>query len=157
MKYRNRDGDIITATKIDDNHYKITSSFEGNIRTGFDTNPDDIIFIDFSGGPMINVGDNLGNWFNELKGLIVKSIKFDKGVLKFKWLIKVLWNGPCSYWYPIELINWYKQLPAYERFRYSRYLINRRKLEERIDSSMQRIHQMESDVKTSYELNCYMS
>ena len=81
MKYKNRDGDIITATKIDDNHYKITSSFEGNIRTGFDKNPKDTIFIDFSGGPMVNVGDNLGNWFNELKGLIVKSIKFDKGVV----------------------------------------------------------------------------
>jgi hypothetical protein len=81
MKYRNRDGDIITATKIDDNHYKITSSFEGNIRTGYDKNPKDTSFIDFSGGPMISVKDDLGNWFNELKGLIVKSIKFDKGVI----------------------------------------------------------------------------
>lgn len=81
MKYKNRYGDIITATKIDDNHYKLAGFLELGVRTGFDKNPDDIIFIDFSGGPMINVGDNLGNWFNELKGKIVRSIKFDKEVI----------------------------------------------------------------------------
>ena len=81
MKYKNRYGDIITATKIDDNHYKLAGFLELGVRTGFDKNPDDIIFIDFSGGPMISVKDDLGYWFNELKGEIVKSIKFDKGVV----------------------------------------------------------------------------
>jgi hypothetical protein len=81
MKYKNRDNDIITLTKIDDNNYKIESSFKGNIRTGYDKNPNDRLFIDFSGGPMISVGSDLGNWFSGLEGKIVKSIKFDKGVV----------------------------------------------------------------------------
>jgi hypothetical protein len=85
--------------------------------------------------------------FKKITG-IFDTIKFDKGILKFKWLIKVLWNGPCSYWYPIELINWFKQLPAYERFKYERYRINKKKLEERIEESMQKIRRMEADVKT---------
>jgi hypothetical protein len=81
MKYKNRYGDTIEATKLDDNHYKITSMLElCTIRTGKNNN--NLDFIDFvGGGPMISVKDDLGDWFNELKGKIVKSIKFDKGVI----------------------------------------------------------------------------
>jgi hypothetical protein len=84
--------------------------------------------------------------FKKITG-IFDTIKFDKGVLKFKWFIKCLWMGPCSYWYPVELINWYKTLPAYERYRYIRYRINRTKLEERISECEKSILDKETSLR----------
>ena len=80
MKYKNRYGDIIEAIKIDDNHYKLEPMLNlGFIRTeGFESN---ITAVDFSGGPMISINDDLGTWYPELKGKIVKSIKFEEGVI----------------------------------------------------------------------------
>lgn len=84
--------------------------------------------------------------FKSITG-IFDTIKFDKGILKFKWHIKCLWLGPCSYWYPIELINWYKSLPSYERYRISKYEIQRSKLEERIEDCKRNISGYRSTIK----------
>lgn len=79
MKYKNRHGDTITLTKIDDNSYKISSSFEEGVRAGFDSNPNDILWIDFSGGPFLKVGDNLKDYFGLDK--VIKSFKFKEGII----------------------------------------------------------------------------
>ena len=50
--------------------------------------------------------------FHKITG-IFDPIRFDKGVLKFKWHIKALWNGPLYRWHPVELIQWYHTLPAH--------------------------------------------
>lgn len=50
--------------------------------------------------------------FNTITG-IFDPIRFDKGVLKFKWNIKALWNGPLYRWHPVELIQWYHTLPSH--------------------------------------------
>ena len=52
--YKNRYGDQYQFTKHSDNSYKL----EGNLkyfRHGFKDNPDDIIFIDPSGGPFLEI------------------------------------------------------------------------------------------------------
>jgi len=52
---------------------------------------------------------------------IFDPIRFDKGVLKFKWNIKALWNGPLYRWHPVELIQWYHTLPAHIEYCKAKY------------------------------------
>ena len=83
--------------------------------------------------------------FKKITG-IFDTIKFNKGVLKFKWEIKCLWEGPCNGWYPIELINWYKTLPSYSRFRYNNYRVRRASFEERLAEHIKNIKTYESNL-----------
>ena len=78
-EYKNRYGDTITFTEIDDTHIKVTQALDlGNIRTGTDDTGE---FIDFQGGPLIHLNEDLGNVHKDLKGKVVKKITFDKGVI----------------------------------------------------------------------------
>jgi len=79
MKYKNRHGDTITLTKIDDNSYNIKSSFEMGLRTGYDSNPNDVLWVDFSGGPFLRIGDNLKDYFGLDK--VIKSFKFKEEII----------------------------------------------------------------------------
>jgi len=79
IKYKNRHGDTITLTEIDDNSYKISSSFQDFYRTGYDANPNDVLWIDFSGGPFLRIGENLKDYFGLDK--VIKSFKFKEGII----------------------------------------------------------------------------
>jgi len=79
MKYKNRYGDIIECVKLDDNHYELKQMLKLGLGiTGDLNNP---MAIDFMGGPMVYVGDDLGTWYEELKGKIVKKINTIEGVV----------------------------------------------------------------------------
>ena len=63
LKLKNRYGHNIILVPIDDNKYKIDIDQKCHfVRTGFDViNIKAITFIDFEGGPMISVGDEVVN------------------------------------------------------------------------------------------------
>ena len=83
--YINRYNDKIVFNKIDENTIEL-SGFEF-FRTGYNSDEDNkILFIDPSGGPYLQVGDNIHNYI-ECEGiLLLESIKEDKGkiILKVK-------------------------------------------------------------------------
>jgi hypothetical protein len=81
MKYKNRYGDIIECVKLDDNHYELKAMLNlGQIEhVGIGNKPSE--FVEFYGGPMIYIGDDLGTWYEELKGKIVKKISTTEGVV----------------------------------------------------------------------------
>jgi hypothetical protein len=81
MKYINRAGDVILASYINDHQLKLEGFDTTYIRTSKVQGTDTIQWIDFSGGPMISLGDDLGYWFKELDGIIVKRIELINGLI----------------------------------------------------------------------------
>jgi hypothetical protein len=77
VKYRNRDRDTIIFERQGET--VIMSGYGEYYRVGYLTSEqqekEEIGFIDPSGGPFIQVGDNLADFSNSLKGCIVKSIE----------------------------------------------------------------------------------
>jgi len=45
-----------------------------------------------------------------------KPLSFEKNAIKIHFRMKFLQEGPVTYWTPVELLNWMKTLPAYERY-----------------------------------------
>jgi len=79
MKYINRAGDIMQASWLTDNQLKLEGFNAAYTRISIVQGTDTIRWIDFSGGPMISLGDNLGHWFTELDGIAIKSIESING------------------------------------------------------------------------------
>ena len=80
--YYNRYGDNINFEKIDDNTVEMTGySYP---RTGYNTDGNFIEFIDAGGGPFIQVGMNLGNYFETKDKMIIKSIDVKENSTIFK-------------------------------------------------------------------------
>jgi hypothetical protein len=70
-KYHNRYGDEIIFKEINENQIEMIGG--EYYRTGY--NEDGIIdFVDPSGGPFIQLGTELGRYFNDNQSRIVKSI-----------------------------------------------------------------------------------
>ena len=76
--------------------------------------------------------------FNKITGIFA-PIDFDEksGKLKMKWELKTLYETLSRWWNPVELMNWKYTLPAYKRYRFSKYTniisIIKSKMEENIE------------------------
>jgi hypothetical protein len=81
MKYINRAGDIMQASWLTDNQLKLEGFNAAYTRISIVQGTDIIRWIDFSGGPMISLGDDLGCWFKELDGITIKSIESINGLI----------------------------------------------------------------------------
>lgn len=82
IKYRNRDGDTIVFERQGET--VVMSGYGEYYRVGYlDSSKDNLGFMDPSGGPMISVGDDLGDFGKQLKGCVVKKIEIGNQITIF--------------------------------------------------------------------------
>lgn len=80
MTYRNRYGEQIMATWLTESELlRLKGVLNLGIRTFQETNGE-IQSIDFMGGPMIHVQDDLGTWYPDLSGYRVQKLTIADGV-----------------------------------------------------------------------------
>ena len=68
--YKNRYGDVFTFTPDEDGNILWEGEFK-RCRTGFKENPYDVIMVDPSGGPYIDLGTDMGRFSKDWEGKIV--------------------------------------------------------------------------------------
>lgn len=80
MTYRNRYGEQIAATWLTESELlRLKGVLNMGIKT-FQQVDGEIQSIDFMGGPMINIQDDLGTWYPDLAGYRVQKLTIDDGV-----------------------------------------------------------------------------
>ena len=88
-KYHNRYGDEIIFKKINENQIEMIGG--QYYRTGYNEDGKSIMFIDPSGGPFIQIGTDLGRYFDDGVKRVVKSIEPNKKII---FNIEILANEP---------------------------------------------------------------
>lgn len=80
--YKNRSGELISFEETEANNWKMTGYMPIGVRLGLpnkEDNTESYAFVDPSGGPFIQLGDDLGKLFNIKDQLIVSYIAHKNG------------------------------------------------------------------------------
>lgn len=83
VEYYNRHNEKLIFEKIN-NNIKLTEYFGMGVRAGFDKDPENITFIDPSGGPYLSIGDDMGIFNKKFDGLIIQKLSFGDKCINIK-------------------------------------------------------------------------